>query len=234
LRCFGVVLIKRARKLYLQDDIGLDLTNTVYALDSTTIDLCLSLFPWADFRATKAAVKMHTPLDLRGPIPSFIHISNGKMGDARALDLIAPEAGTIDVMDRGYVDFRRLYVIHQAGAFFVARAKINMKYHRVDSRPVDKTTGVSADQTIALDGFHAKRNYPQFYGTSANAVKTQIWIAVCVYVLAAIIKKELALDVSLYTLIYRFCPFTLSRKPNWNASFLTATTICCIQHQVVS
>jgi hypothetical protein len=253
----AAVLIKRARKLYLQDDVvGLDLENTVYALDSTTIDLCLSLFPWADFRSTKAAVKMHTLLDLRGPIPSFIHISNGKMGDALALDLITPEAGAIYVMDRGYVDFRRLYVIHQASAFFVTRTKINMKYHRVYSRVVDKTTGVVADQTIALDGFYTKRDYPQqlrrisfrdpetgkrlvfltnnfalsammiatlykkrwavelffkwikqnlrirhFYGTSENAVKTQIWIAVCVYVVAAIIKKELTLDVSLYTFL---------------------------------
>jgi hypothetical protein len=253
----AAVLIKRAHKLYLQDDVvGLDLENTVYALDSTTIDLCLSLFPWADFRSTKAAVKMHTLLDLRGPIPSFIHISNGKMGDALALDLITPEAGAIYVMDRGYVDFRRLYVIHQASAFFVTRTKINMKYHRVYSRVVDKTTGVVADQTIALDGFYTKRDYPQqlrrisfrdpetgkrlvfltnnfalsammiatlykkrwavelffkwikqnlrirhFYGTSENAVKTQIWIAVCVYVVAAIIKKELTLDVSLYTFL---------------------------------
>jgi Domain of unknown function (DUF4372)/Transposase DDE domain len=141
----AAVLIKRARKLYLQDDIGLDLANSVYALDSTTIDLCLSLFPWADFRSTKAGIKMHTLLDLRGPIASFIHVSDGKMGDALALDLIVPEAGAIYVMDRGYVDFRRLYVIHQAGAFFVTRTKINMKYHRVYSRVVDKTTGVISD-----------------------------------------------------------------------------------------
>jgi hypothetical protein len=252
----AAVLIKRARKLYMEDVIGLDLVNTVYALDSTTIDLCLSLFPWADFRSSKAAVKMHTLLDLRGPIPSFIHVSNGKMGDALALDLITLEAGAIYVMDRGYIDFRRLYAIHQAGAFFVTRTKNNMKYHRVYSHAVDKTTGVGADQSIALDGFYTKRDYPQhlrrvsfcdpetskrlvfltnnfvlppatiaalykkrwavelffkwikqnlrikhFYGTSENAVKTQIWIAVCVYVLAAIIKKELALEVSLYTFL---------------------------------
>ena len=252
----AAVLIKRARKLYLEDDIGVDLVNTVYALDSTTIDLCLSLFPWADFRSTKAAVKMHTLLDLRGPIPSFIHVSSGKMGDALALDLIILEAGAIYVMDRGYIDFRRLHVIHQAGAFFVTRTKTNMKYHRVYSHAVDKTTGVGADQSIALDGFYTKRDYPaplrrvsfcdpqtgkrlvfltnhfvlpaatiaalykkrwavelffkwiknnlrikHFYGTSENAVKTQIWIAVCVYVLAAIIKKELALGVSLYTFL---------------------------------
>src|SRR6202521_4912109 len=134
----AAVLIKRARKLYVDDDIGLDLVNTVYALDSTTIDLCLSLFPWADFRSTKAAVKMHTLLDLRGPIPSFIHVSNGKMGDALTLDLITVEAGAIYVMDRGYIDFRRLYVIHQAGAFFVTRTKTNMKFHRVYSHAVDK------------------------------------------------------------------------------------------------
>src|SRR5450830_1527760 len=253
----AAVLIKRARKFYMEDDIGLELVNTVYALDSTTIDLCLSLFPWADFRSTKAAVKMHTLLDLRGPIPSFIHVSNGKMSDALALDLITLEAGAIYVMDRGYVDFRRLYVIHQAGAFFVTRTKINMKYHRVYSHPVlDKTTGIGSDQSITLDGFYTKQDYPQhlrrisfrdpetgkrlvfltnnfalsaamiaalykkrwavelffkwikqnlrikhFYGTSENAVKTQIWTAVCVYVLAAIIKKELALDVSLYTFL---------------------------------
>ena len=252
----AAVLIRRARKLYVSDDIGLDLADTVYALDSTTIDLCLSLFPWADFRSTKAAVKMHTLLDLRGPIPSFIHVSDGKMGDAVALDLIVPEAGAIYVMDRGYVDFRRLYALHQAGAFFVTRTKINMNYHRVYSRAVDKMTGLRFDQTIALDGFYTRQDYPQhprrvgfvdpetgkrlifltnhftppaltiaalykrrwqvelffkwikqhlrirhFYGTSENAVKTQIWTAVCVYVLAAIVKKELAIDVSLYTFL---------------------------------
>jgi len=252
----AAVLIRRARRLYANDALSLDLANTVYALDSTTIDLCLSLFPWADFRSTKAAVKMHTLIDLRGNIPSFIHVSDGKMGDALALDLITMEAGAIYVMDRGYVDFRRLFAIHQAGAFFVTRSKINMKYHRVYSHAVDKETGVGADQSIALDGFYTKKDYPQhlrricfcdpetgkrlvfltnnfvlsaatiaaiykqrwqvelffkwikqhlrikrFYGTSENAVKTQIWTALCVYVLAAIIKKELALDVTLYTFL---------------------------------
>ena len=254
----AAVLIRRARKLYAEDAIGLDLANTVYALDSTTIDLCLSLFPWADFRSTKAAVKMHTLLDLRGPIPGFIHISDGKMGDSLALDLIAPEAGAIYVMDRGYIDFKRLNTFHQAGAFFVTRAKRNMNYHRVYSHAVDKATGVGADQSIRLDGFYTRKEYPQhlrrisfcdpetgkrfifltnnfvlaaaivaglykkrwsvelffkwikqnlrikhFYGTSEseNAVKTQIWTAVSVYVLAAIIKKELALDVPLYTFL---------------------------------
>jgi hypothetical protein len=252
----AAILIRRARKLYADDDIGLDLDNTVYALDSTTIDLCLSLFPWADFRSTKSAVKMHTLLDLRGPIPSFIHVSNGKMGDALALDLIAPEAGSIYVMDRGYVDFRRLHMFHAAHAFFVTRAKSNMKYHRVYSHPVDKSAGIMAYQSIALDGFYTGQDYPEhlrrirfcdpdtnkrlvfltnnfalpaktiaalykkrwqvelffkwikqhlkikhFYGTSENAVKTQIWIAVSVYVLVAIIKKELALEISLYTFL---------------------------------
>ena len=252
----AAILIWRARKLYADDVIGLDLDNTIYALDSTTIDLCLSLFPWADFRSTKAAVKMHTLLDLRGPIPSFIHVSNGKMGDALALDLITPEAGAIYIMDRGYVDFRRLHVFHAAHAFFVTRAKSNMKYHRVYSHPVNKAAGIMADQSVALDGFYTRQDYPEqlrrvrfcdldankrlvfltnnfvlpaetiaalykkrwqvelffkwikqnlrikhFYGTSENAVKTQIWIAVSVYVLAAIIKKELALEISLYTFL---------------------------------
>ena len=249
----AAVLIRRARKLYAQDMFGVELAHTVYALDSTTIDLCLSLFSWADFRSTKAAVKMHTLLDLRGNIPSFIHVSNGKMGDALALDLLLLEAGSIYVMDRGYVDFKRLYRFEQAGAFFITRAKRNMNYHRIYSHEVDKSTGVQADQTIALDGYYTRRDYPghlrrvsfrdpetgkrlvfltnnfvlpaatiaalykqrwqvelffkwikqnlrikHFYGTSENAVKTQIWIAVCVYVLAAIIKKELALEISLY------------------------------------
>lgn len=252
----AAILIRRARKLYVNDDIGLDLENTVYALDSTTIDLCLSLFPWADFRSTKAAVKMHTLLDLRGQIPSFIHVSDGKMTDAKALDLIGIEAGAIYVMDRGYIDFSRLYTLHQAGAFFVTRAKTNMNYRRVSSRSVDKTSGLCSDQSIMLDGFYARQDYSEhlrrinfcdpetkkklifltnnftlpaltisklykqrwhvelffkwikqnlrirhFFGYSENAVKTQIWTAVCVYVLAAIIKKELSLKVSLYTFL---------------------------------
>ncbi len=266
------VLIRRARKLYVDDDIGLDLSNTVYALDSTTIDLCLSLFPWADFRSTKAAVKMHTLLDMRGQIPSFIHVSDGKMGDALALDLITPEAGAIYVMDRGYVDFKRLHKLHQAGAFFVTRAKTNMNHHRVYSRPVDKSTGLRSDQSIALDGFYTRRNYKEhlrrvhycdpdtgkilifltnnftlpalsiaslykrrwqvelffkwikqhlrirhFFGTSENAVKTQIWTAVCVYVLAAIIKKELSLKVSLYTFLQILSVHSFEKIPLFQA-----------------
>lgn len=256
---FAQRLIAQARRLYLGESLAGELDNTVYALDSTTIDLCLSLFPWAHFRSTKSAVKMHTLLDLRGNIPSFIHISNGKMHDVHALDMIVPEAGAIYVMDRGYVDFARLYRLQQAGAFFVTRAKSNLSAHRVYSAPTDRGTGVIADQTIALDGHYAKRDYPvhlrrvrfkddktgktlvfltnqtalpalticdlyksrwqvelffkwikqhlrikTFYGTSENAVKTQIWIAVSVYVLVAIIRKRLKLDASLYTLMQVF------------------------------
>jgi hypothetical protein len=157
---FAQRLITQARKLYAGDSLGLELTNTVYALDSTTIDLCLSLFPWAHFRSTKAAVKMHTLLDLRGNIPSFIHISDGKLHDVHALDLLLPEAGAIYVMDRGYVDFARLYVLHQAGAFFVTRAKSNLDAHRVYSAPTDRATGIIADQTIALDGNATRKDYP--------------------------------------------------------------------------
>lgn len=253
---FANRLIGQARKLYANEDLGLDLTNTLYALDSTTIDLCLSVFPWANFRTTKAAVKMHTLLDLRGSIPSFIHISDGKMHDVKALDLLMPEPGAIYLMDRGYVDFARLYNLHLAGAFFVTRAKSNLDAHRVYSAITDRDAGIICDQTIALDGFYAQKDYPQhlrrirfkdpettktlvfltnnftlpspticalyksrwqvelffkwikqhlrikcFYGTSENAVKSQIWTAVSVYVLVAIVKKQLNLDASLYTLL---------------------------------
>ena len=253
---FATRLIVQARKLYASEDLGLELSNTVYALDSTTIDLCLSVFPWAHFRTTKAAVKMHTLLDLRGSIPSFIHVSDGKLHDVHALDLLTLEAGAIYVMDRGYVDFSRLHALHSAGAFFVTRAKSNLKAHRVYSARTDRSTGIISDQTIALDGFYTRRDYPahlrrvrfndpetrkslvfltnqmrlpaaticalyksrwqvelffkwikqhlrikQFFGTSENAVKTQIWIAVSVYVLVAIVRKKLNLNVSLYTLL---------------------------------
>jgi hypothetical protein len=256
---FAQRLIAQARRLYAGESLLADLNNTVYALDSTTIDLCLSLFPWAHFRSTKAAVKMHTLLDLRGNIPSFIHISDGKLHDVHALDMLVPEAGAIYVMDRGYVDFARLHRLHEAGAFFVTRAKSNLSAHRVYSAATDRTTGVIADQTIALDGHYTKRDYPvhlrrvrfrdpktgktlvfltnmtaqpalticdlyksrwqvelffkwikqhlrikAFYGTSENAVKAQIWIAVSVYVLVAIIRKRLKLDASLYTLMQVF------------------------------
>jgi len=253
----------------------LDLINTVYALDSTTIDLCLSVFPWAHFRSTKAAVKMHTLLDLRGNIPSFIYISDGKLHDVHALDMLLPEPDAIYVMDRGYVDFSRLHVLHQAGAFFVTRAKANIDAHRLYSAPTDRTIGVICDQTIALDGYLTRRDYPEhlrrirfrdpdtgktlvfrtnqrtlsalticalykcrwqvelffkwikqhlriqrFYGTSENAVKTQIWIAVSVYVLIAIIRKRLGLEASLYTLM-QVLSVTVFEKTPMQSAFLS-------------
>ena len=158
---FAQVLINIARPMYASESLGFDLDNTVYALDSTTIDLCLSVFPWAHFRSTKSAVKMHTLLDLRGNIPSFIHISDGKMADVRALDLLTPEPGAIYVMDRGYVDFGRLHAMHRSGAFFVTRAKSNMNFHRRYSAPTDRATGIVCDQTIALDGHYARQHYPE-------------------------------------------------------------------------
>jgi hypothetical protein len=252
---FAQRLIAQARRLYRDDGLGMDLGNTVYALDSTTIDLCLAVFPWAHFRSTKAAVKMHTLLDLRGSIPSFIHVSDGKLHDVHALDMLLPEPGAIYVMDRGYLDFARLHALHQAGAFFVTRAKSNLNAHRVYSAPTERSTGVICDQTTALDGYYTRRDYPEhlrrirfrdpetgktlvfltnqmtlpalticdlyksrwqvelffkwikqhlrikrFYGTSENAVNTQIWIAVSVYVLVAILRKRLGLEASLYTL----------------------------------
>jgi hypothetical protein len=273
---FAQRLIDQARKLYVQEDLGLELSNTVYALDSTTIDLCLSVFPWAHFRSTKAAVKMHTLLDLRGSIPSFIHISNGKLHDVHALDLLLPEAGAFYVMDRGYVDFARLHALHLAGSFFVTRAKSNMDAHRVYSSATDRSTGVICDQAIALDGFYTRQDYPEhlrrvrfkdpesgktlvfltnqmtlpalticalyknrwqvelffkwikqhlrikrFFGTSENAVKSQIWIAVSVYVLVAIVKKRLNLDVSLYTLL-QILSVTLFEKMPLQQAFLAS------------
>ena len=253
---FAQILISRAKALYVNEDFGVELDNTVYALDATTIDLCLSLFPWARFRKTKGAVKMHTLLNLRGSIPEFIHISDGKMADVRVLDILIAEPGSFYIMDRGYIDFGRLYTMHQSLAFFVTRAKRRFQFQRRYSRHVDKSTGLRSDQTIILTGVDTAKDYPEplrricyydaetrkrlvfltnnftldaiiiaqlykarwrvelffkwikqhlriktFYGTSANAVRTQIWIAVSVYVLVAIIKKELQLDVSLYTIL---------------------------------
>lgn len=253
---FAQVLIAQARELYANEDFGVELDNTVYALDASTIDLCLSLFPWAGFRTTKSAVKLHTLLNLRGNIPEFIHISDGKLHDVNVLDIMIPEAGSVYVMDRGYVDFKRLYALNQATAFFVTRAKTNFQYKRRYSRPVDKTSGLRCDQTVVLTGFYSKKVYPEamrrivyrdaetgkrfvfltnnfalpaltiaqlykarwqvelffkwikqhlrikaFYGTSENAVKAQIWIAVCVYVLVANVKKRLGLEHSLYTIL---------------------------------
>ena len=157
----AAVLIRRARKLYLNEDLGLELKNTVYALDSTTIDLCLGLFDWAPFRSTKAAVKMHTLLDLRGSIPAFIHISDGKMHDVHVLDMLPIEAGAFYIMDRGYLDFARLFAMHQSAAFFVTRAKSNMNARRVYSAPVDRTTGLVCDQTITLNGYVSAKDYPE-------------------------------------------------------------------------
>jgi len=157
---FSRHLISRARKLYAQDSFGVELDHTVYALDATTIDLCLSVFPWAPFRSTKAAIKLHTLLDLRGSIPSFIHISDGKMHDVNVLDLLIPEPGSFYVMDRGYLDFTHLYALDQAGSFFVTRAKRNMNARRLYSATVDRTTGLICDQTIAFNNFYAEQAYP--------------------------------------------------------------------------
>ena len=253
---FAQVLIREARKLYVNEAFGVQLEQTVYALDSTTIDLCLSLFPWALFRKKKAAVKLHTLIDLRGNIPTVIFITHGKVQDVNILDDLIIEAGAIYVMDRGYQDFERLYKINQSLAFFVTRAKRNFDFKRMYSKRVDKATGVLCDQIVTLQGFYTKKSYPDklrrinyydadkkkrlvfltnnfllpavtiadiyrcrwqvelffkwikqhlrikaFYGTSENAVKTQIWIAISVYVLVAIVKKRLNLNLSLYTIL---------------------------------
>lgn len=249
-------LIHIARGLYVNDTFGVELAQTAYALDSTTIDLCLSLFPWARFRKRKGAIKLHTLLDLRGNIPSFIRITEGKVHDVNILDELIPEPGAFYIMDRGYIDFARLYTLAQCLGFFVTRAKTNLKFRRLYSHPVDKTTGLRCDQTIVLTGVNTSDHYPEklrriryfdaespktltfltnnfvspaltiarlykcrwqvelffkwikqhlriksFYGTSENAVKSQIWIAISVYVLVAIVKKRLHLDLSLYTIL---------------------------------
>jgi len=253
---FAQVLIRRARKLYAREPLAVDLAQTVYALDSTTIDLCLSLFPWAKFRRRKGAVKLHTLLDLRGNIPCFVHVSHGKMHDVNVLDQLPIEPGAFYVMDRGYLDFKRLHRFTTGAAFFVTRGKRNLDCTRRARRPVDKTTGLRSDQTIVLAGPKTSRLYPDplrrivfydveqqrrlvfltnnftlpaltiarlykcrwqvelffkwikqhlrikaFYGTSDNAVKTQVWIAISVYVLVAIVKKELRTERSLYDIL---------------------------------
>jgi len=253
---FAHRLIAQARRLYADDLFGVELSETVYALDATTIDLCLSMFPWAPFRSTKAAIKLHTLLDLRGAIPTFIHVSDGKLHDVKVLDLLIPEAGAFYVMDRAYLDFERLFTLDQAGAFFVTRSKTNTDVRRIYSAPSDRLAGIICDQTIAFNGPLSSQRYPQhlrrirfkdpetsktlvfltnhfqlppttvcslyksrwqvelffkwikqhlriktFLGTSENAVKTQIWIAISVYVLVAIIKKRLHLTASLHTLL---------------------------------
>ncbi len=239
---FAQRLIAQARRLYVGESLSVDLKDTVYALDSTTIDLCLSLFPWAHFRSTKAAVKMRTLLDLRGNIPSFIHISDGKLHDVHALDMLVPEAGAINVMDRGYVDFGRLYGLHQAGAFFLTRAKSNLKAHRMRFR--DPKTGKMliflTNQTtlpaLTICDLYKSRwqvelffkwikqhlRIKKFYGTSENAVKTQIWIAVSVYVLAAIVRKRLKLEVSLYILMQVFSVTVFEKASIESVIFQTA------------
>jgi hypothetical protein len=253
---FAQVLIHMARPMYADESLGFDLDNTVYALDSTTIDLCLSVFPWARFRARKAAIKLHTLLDLRGPIPTFIEVSDGKLHDVNVLDAIVPEPGSFYIMDRAYVDFGRLHVFHCGGAFFVTRTKRGVLFRRRYSQSIDASTGVRSDHTVVLAAAASRKHYPDplrrihfhdvehdrrlrfltnnfdlpaaticllyksrwqvelffkwikqhlrikaFYGYSENAVKTQIWIAVSVYVLVAIVKKRLALEISLHEIL---------------------------------
>ena len=253
---FAQVLIHYARDLYSNDPFGLDLKETVYALDATTIDLCLSLFPWAKFRTTKGGIKMHTLLNLRGPIPTFVEITPARVHDVNVLDILVPEPGSFYLMDRGYIDYEKLYRFNQSGAFFIIRAKDNLKGVRIYSHHIDKSTGLRSDQTIRLKNYYSAKNYPEylrrvrffdsehsqyyvfltnnfslpaltvaqaykqrwqvelffkwikqhlriksFFGTSQNAVKTQIWIAISTYVLIAIVKKRLKLECNLYTFL---------------------------------
>jgi hypothetical protein len=265
---FAQVLIHEARRLYVDDDFGLELKETVYALDSSTIDLCLSLFPWAQFRKTKAAVKLHTLLDLRGDIPTFIWITDGKVHDVNVLDHLIPEPGSIYVMDRAYLDFKRLYQLDQCSAMFVTRSKVNTGIRRIYSQNIDKSTGIKCDQVVLPTGFYAKKDYPdklrrvkyfdieqgrtfnfltnqftfpaitiaelyryrwrveiffkwikqhlrikKFFGTSENAVKTQIWIAISTYVLVAIMKKQMKIDLTLYTILQILSISLFEKKP---------------------
>jgi len=253
---FAQILIAQARALYANEDFGIELKQTVYAFDATTIDLCLSLFPWAQFRQRKGAIKLHTLMDLRGSIPTLIFVTHGKVHEVNLLDELPIEPGAIYIFDRGYLDFTRLYKIHQARAFFIIRAKRNFRFRRLYSQKADKAKGVQADQIIELHGYYARQDYPDrlrriryydtekkkrlifltnyftlpaftiaelfrcrwkielffkwikqhlrikaFYGTSENAVKTQIWIAISIYVLVAIVKKKLNIKVSLYTML---------------------------------
>lgn len=265
---FAQTLIHQARKLYIDEEFGTELENTVYALDASTIDLCLSLFPWAKFRSHKGAVKLHTLIDLKGNIPVFIHITDGKVHDVNVLDILIPEPGSIYLMDRGYLDFSRLYTLNQNRAYFVTRLKSNTKYERVYSHPVDKTTGLRCDQTIRLSNPDSLNDYPEFlrrvsyfdpekgrkfnyvtnhftlpalniaelyrcrwqvelffkwikqhlrikafYGNTENAVKTQIWIAISIYVLVAIVKKQLNLEPSLYTILQALSLTLFEKQP---------------------
>jgi hypothetical protein len=265
---FAQMLIAQARRLYAHDSFGADLDTTAYALDTTTIDLCLSLFPWARFHHHKGAVKLHTMIDLRGNIPVVVHIDDGKSYDTDLLDVITPEPGAVYVMDRGFFDLVRLYRLTTAGAFFVVRARKNQRLRRIRSRPVDRTSGIICDQIVRLEVAQSIKRYParlrrvryrdpetgktlvfvtnnfelppktiadlyrcrwqielffkwikqhlrikSFFGTTENAVKTQIWIAVCVYVLIAIIKKRLALDASLYTILQLLSVTAFEKMP---------------------
>ena len=265
---FAQVLIHEARRLYIDDDFGLELKETVYALDSSTIDLCLSVFPWARFRKAKAAIKLHTLLDLRGDIPTFIWITDGKVHDVNVLDHLIPEPGAIYITDRAYLDFKRLYQMHQNSAVFVTCSKTNTGLRRIYSNKVDKITGVRCDQTVVPTGFYSKKDYPgklrrikyfdadkgrsfvfltnqfalpaltitelywrrwrvelffkwikqhlrikKFFGTSENAVKTQIWIAISTYVLVAIMKKRMRIDRSLYTILQILSISLFEKKP---------------------
>jgi hypothetical protein len=276
---FAQILIGQARRLYANDSFGIELNQTAYALDSTTIDLCLSLFPWAKFRAHKGAVKLHTLLDLRGSIPSLVIITHGKVHDVNILDQLTFEAGAFYIIDRGYLDFDRLYAIHQASAFFVTRTKSNFRFRRLYSRAIDKSAGVQCDQIIVLEGFYSHKAYPDklrrirffdadlnkrlvfltnnftlpaltiaqlfqcrwqieiffkwikqhlcikaFYGTTENAVKTQIWIAITVYVLVAIVKKQIHLDLSLYIILQILSVTLFEKTPILEA-------LSAVQHQ---
>jgi transposase len=273
---FAQVLIAIAKPLYAKEDFGVQLDQTVYALDSTTIDLCLSLFPWAKFRKRKGAVKMHTLLDLRGNIPSVVFVTHGKIHDVKILDQLSVQPGAIYVMDRGYLDFHRLYRMHQSMGFFVIRAKSNSQFKRLYSHSIDKSTGLRSDQTVVLQGFYTKKDYPErlrrirfydaetdktfvfltnnfslpafaitelyrcrwqvelffkwikghlrikaFYGTSENAVKIQIWIAISVYVLVAIVKKKLKIEASLYTILQVLSVSLFEKIPIYQALTLS-------------
>jgi len=276
---FAQVLITDARQLYATEDLAVDLANTVYALDSTLIDLCMTLFPWASYKSTQHAIKLHTLLDLRGHIPTFLRITPGQLHDVNMLDQLTLEAGAFYVMDRGYLDFARLHRWTQHGAFFITRARKDFRFTRLLSRSVDKTTGVQCDQTIALVWFYSAKGYPDrlrrirywdttqqrrlvfltnnftlpalaitelyrsrwqvelffkwikqhlrikaFYGTSENAVKTQVWIAVCTYLLVAILRKRLKLDPSLHTIL-QILSVSVFEKTPMNAAFFAANPL---------
>ena len=273
---FAQVLIAEARPLYVNEEFAVDLTNTVYALDSTLIDLCMTLFPWAQYKPTQHAIKLHTLLDLRGQIPTFIRITPAQIHDVKILDQLIPEAGAFYVMDRGYLDFTRLYRWTQHGAFFITRARKDFRFRRLVSRAVDKATGVQCDQTITLVWFYSVKGYPDrlrrirywdaeqqrrlvfvtnnftlpplaiaelyrsrwrvelffkwikqhlrikaFYGTSENAVKTQVWTAVCTYLLVAIMRKRLNLDASLHTILQILSVSIFEKTPMDAALFAT-------------